>query len=77
MIRYARMMKKSLERISHKIRHMATDMGAGKLSDEAFRFELAVRKGDKDKLSVIFNNIVKAFDEFCKTVSHSNLNGSN
>ncbi|MCP4109395.1 MAG: response regulator, partial [Desulfobacteraceae bacterium] len=50
------------ETCAHRLKHMSSETGACKISDEVFRLELAVRKGDMVKADALSAKIEKEFD---------------
>lgn len=54
---------------ARKIRGMAGNIGAPSLSDEAFRFELAVRKGDSARFGSLFERLKKEFAVFIEYIA--------
>ncbi|MDM8523519.1 response regulator [Desulfococcaceae bacterium HSG8] len=49
---------------AHTIKGMASDADAPDIADEAFRLELAIRKGDAEKYGLLMEKIEKGFDKF-------------
>ncbi len=50
------------EKCAHRLKQMASEIGACKISDEAFRLELAVRKRDMAKADALLMRVEKEFD---------------
>ncbi len=61
-----------LEQTAADLREVANYVGADKLSDELFRFQLAVRRGDTDSFDTLRKAIEKAFDTFKEAFFRSN-----
>jgi CheY-like chemotaxis protein/HPt (histidine-containing phosphotransfer) domain-containing protein len=51
------------EHHAHVIKKIASDIGAQRLSDNAFRLELALRKGDMIKCGMLLGQIQQTFDK--------------
>ncbi|OQY58370.1 MAG: hypothetical protein B6245_12240 [Desulfobacteraceae bacterium 4572_88] len=60
------------EHYANVIKGMASDIGAQKLSDDAFRLELALRKGDMTKCGMLLERIRQTFDKLRKLVCRIN-----
>ncbi len=58
-----------LEQTSVDLREVARHVGADKLADEIFRFQLAVRRGDISSFDTLRGNIEEAFDAFKESFS--------
>jgi signal transduction histidine kinase/HPt (histidine-containing phosphotransfer) domain-containing protein len=53
-----------MERIAGELKNMAASIGADKLADEIFRFQLAVRKGAKGKYGPLASRMEQEFENF-------------
>lgn len=58
-----------IERSAHKLKGMAAHVGAVKIADEAFRIQLAVRKGDREKPVSALQNIETMFEQLRQELS--------
>lgn len=65
-----------LEPIAGELRGMAAKVGADKLADEIFRFELAVRKGDMVRCGRLFISMEQEFDNFKAAALSHNIENS-
>lgn len=54
----------SLERVVGELRALAAMIGAEKLTDEVFRLQLAVRKGDTTRYEALVSRVEQRFVEF-------------
>ncbi len=61
-----------LDRIAGELRGMAAKIGAEKLVDEIFRFQLAVRRGDGGRYDQLVSKIEQEFENFGATLSEFN-----
>ncbi|KAF0215133.1 MAG: hypothetical protein FD174_4234 [Geobacteraceae bacterium] len=58
-----------IESSAHKLKGMAAHVGAVKIADEAFRIQLAVRKGDREKPVTALQNIETMFEQLRQELS--------
>lgn len=59
----------AIETHARQIKKLAAYSGVGRISDEAFRLELAVRRGDKESYSGLVQRIALEIDEYFKKIN--------
>ncbi len=58
-----------LERAATELREVASHIGADKISDNVFRLQLAIRKGDSQRFNTLHETIIMDFDAFKTAVT--------